>query len=193
MAQIGPEPQPQVDPATGQPIVGKDGNPLLQVHALGAGKYDLAVKTGPSFTTQREAASTFMTETIRAYPQAAPVIAPELFKSMDFPGADKIAEKLEALGQQQVPEEVQQQLQDMQQMIVKLQEENQKLKLDKSDKIMDVQSDHILGEQKLAQEMELGVMKIEADKQSKFYTAQVNAQAMASRPAPQKSGNSAAR
>lgn len=178
MAHVGP--QPGVDERTG-----------AKIHALGVGKYDLAVKTGPSFTTQREAASAFMTELIRAMPQAAPVIAPELFKAFDYPGADKIAEKLASLEQQQVPEQVQKQLQDMQSTIAQLQEENQKLKMDKSEKMIDVQADYALGQQKLAQEFELGQQKIEADKAAKFYTAQANAAAQASRPVVQKPANQA--
>lgn len=193
MAQIGPEAQPQVDPQTGQPVMDEKGQTMLKVHALGVGKYDLAVKTGPSFTTQREAATAFMTELVRADRSLAPVIAPELFKSMDYPGAAKIAEKIESATQNQVPEQVQQKLQEMQGVIAKLQEENQKLKQDKSDKIMDVQSDYVLGQQKLAQEYNLGQQKIEADLQGKFFTAQANAAAQASRPIVQKSGNSQAR
>ena len=181
MARVGPQPMEGQDPNTGEPF---------KVHALGVGKYDLTVKTGPSFTTQREAASAFFTEMIRAYPPSAPIIAPELFKALDMPGADKIAEKLEAMETQQVPEQVQQQLQGMQQAIAKLQEENQKLKQDKSDKILEAQLDYAIGQQELQQKGELEVMKIESNERTNFYKAQANAAAQASRPVVQKPANS---
>jgi hypothetical protein len=69
------------------------------IYALGIGRYDLAVTTGPGFTTRREEAATQMIELIRAYPDAAPLIGDLLAKNLDWPGADEIAERMEALQQ----------------------------------------------------------------------------------------------
>lgn len=116
---------PKVD-QNGQPMVDEQGNAIMAMHDLTAGKYDLTVSTGPSYTTQREEAVAAMTEMIRAFPASAPIIGPELAKNSDWPGADKIAEKLEALTQGQgIPPEVQQRLQQLEQ-------ENAQLKADKS-------------------------------------------------------------
>lgn len=75
---------------------------------LTTGKYDLAVEAGPSFTTRREEAAAQMTELIRAFPAAAPVLGDLLAKNLDWPGADEIAERLRGLvpqqGQQQGPD-----------------------------------------------------------------------------------------
>jgi hypothetical protein len=67
------------------------------VYDLSAGKYDLTVEAGPSFTTRREEAANQMIELIRAFPQAAPVLGDLLAKNLDWPGADEIAERLKAL------------------------------------------------------------------------------------------------
>ena len=67
------------------------------VYDLGAGKYDLTVEAGPSFTSRREEAANQMIELIRAFPQAAPVLGDLLAKNLDWPGADEIAQRLKTL------------------------------------------------------------------------------------------------
>jgi hypothetical protein len=93
-------------------ILGLDGQPSavpLGAHAAGpssgverifdlaVGKYDLVVQSGPSFTTRREEAAVQMTELIRAYPAAAPVLGDLLAQNLDWPGADEIARRLKML------------------------------------------------------------------------------------------------
>lgn len=70
---------------------------MVRVYDLGVGKYDLAVDTGPSFTTRREEAAMQMTELIRAFPQAAPVLGDQLAKNLDWPGADIISRRLKKM------------------------------------------------------------------------------------------------
>ncbi len=81
---------PQQDPITGE---------IEKAFDLTVGRYDVAVKAGPSFTTQREEAAAQMTELVRAFPQAAPVIGDLIAKNLDWPGADEIAERLKMLQQ----------------------------------------------------------------------------------------------
>lgn len=71
------------------------GQEVQQIYALGVGKYDVAVDSGPSFTTQREEANAFLTELLRSAPQYAELIGPLLLKTYDFPGVDKILEEIE--------------------------------------------------------------------------------------------------
>uniref|UniRef100_UPI0025F089CE portal protein n=1 Tax=uncultured Phenylobacterium sp. TaxID=349273 RepID=UPI0025F089CE len=68
-----------------------------RIFDLGAGRYDLTVRSGPSFTSRREEAATQMIELIRAYPASAPVIGDLLARNLDWPGADEIASRLAAL------------------------------------------------------------------------------------------------
>lgn len=70
---------------------------LAAIYDLTAGKYDLTVESGPSFTTQRQEAAEQMMELLRVFPQAAPVIGDLLVKNLDWPGADEIAERLKAM------------------------------------------------------------------------------------------------
>lgn len=70
---------------------------IERIYDLGAGRYDLTVRSGPSFTSRREEAATQMIELIRAYPAAAPAIGDLLARNLDWPGADEVAERLAAL------------------------------------------------------------------------------------------------
>lgn len=98
-------------------VIGADGEsknvPLKQqtehkgvqrIFDLGVGKYDVAVDTGPSFTTQREEAAQQMIELIRGYPNAAPIIGDLLAKNLGWPDADEIAKRLKAM----LPPQIQQ-------------------------------------------------------------------------------------
>jgi hypothetical protein len=115
------------------------GMPMTRIYDLSVGKYDLTVTAGPSFTTRREEAAAQMTELLRAFPAAAPVIGDLYAKNLDWPGADEIADRLKALyertvggGQQQQqgipPEQAAAVLQKLQAQINELQQENTALK-----------------------------------------------------------------
>jgi hypothetical protein len=123
----------------GKPVMGEDGVPMTRIYDLAAGKYDLTVATGPSFTTRREEAAAQMTEMVRAFPDAAPVIGDLIAKNLDWPGADEIAERLKAVNpalQAQnnggIPPEMQQQIQEGMMRLQQLEQENAALKADKS-------------------------------------------------------------
>jgi hypothetical protein len=76
---------------------GQADAPAPQIYNFTMGKYDLAVETGPSFTTRREEAATQMIELMRAFPAAASVLGDLLAKNLDWPGADEIAKRLQSI------------------------------------------------------------------------------------------------
>lgn len=76
------------DPRTGEPVTVRD---------MAAGKYDVTVTVGPSFTTQRqEAAETYMT-LAQANPAIFGIAGDLIFKSMDLPYSEDIAERLKTM------------------------------------------------------------------------------------------------
>lgn len=79
------------------PAQGEMQEDVQRIYDLRTGRYDLAVASGPSFTTRREEAATQMIELIRSYPDAAPVIGDLLAKNLDWPGADEMAERLKKM------------------------------------------------------------------------------------------------
>ena len=76
--------------------VDEEGNPTLE-NDITVGKYDVVVDTGPSFSTKRQEAATSMIEFMRTMPDAGALIADLLVKNLDWPLADKIAERLKGL------------------------------------------------------------------------------------------------
>lgn len=91
---IGPDDEPETV-AINKHFMQPDGK--AGYYDLSIGKYDVVVKVGPSFTSQREEVRNAMLEFIRVYPQSAPVLGDLLAKNMDWPEADKIAQRLQAL------------------------------------------------------------------------------------------------
>ncbi|TAA51047.1 portal protein [Shinella sp. JR1-6] len=146
----------------GQPMTDENGKKIqtavMAMHDLTVGKYDLTVSTGPSFTTRREEAAFQMTEMVRAFPQGAPAIAPELAKNLDWPGAQEIAERFDAMfplpGKDQVPPQVQQQMQQGMELIQELQRKVQQLEDDKSIDQFNAETDRmkVEGDQRLKEQ-----------------------------------------
>jgi len=142
--------QPQVD-ANGQPVAGPDGQPaqepVMQIHDLTLGKYDLTVSSGPSYTTRREEARTEIMNLIQAYPQVAPLVGDLLAKKLDWPGADEMAERLkrmvppQALGEDGgLPPQMKDFIAKGQALIKQLQDEVAGLKADRSIDLMNAKT-----------------------------------------------------
>jgi hypothetical protein len=114
---------------TGQPTYhpvppGADQDPsmaaLIKVFDLSAGKYDVTVEAGPSFSTRREEAANQMLELIRILPPSAPMIADLLAKNLDWPGADEIAKRLQLM----LPPQIQGQNPQVAQLMDQLQQQH---------------------------------------------------------------------
>jgi hypothetical protein len=99
-------------------------------YMLNRGKYDVAIETGPSFATKRMEAAASMENMIKAYPALMQAASDLIVKNMDWPGAQEIAERLKKMlppelqdtEEQQLPPQVQAQMQQMNQMIEQLTE-----------------------------------------------------------------------
>lgn len=161
----GKTPEPAIGP-DGKPVQDERGEVIMAMHDLTAGKYDLTVTTGPSFTTRREEAAAQMTELVRAFPQAAPFVADIMARNFDWPGADEIAKRFEAMNpakQQEIPPQIQQQLQEMQQAIQKLAGENQSLKQGHDIKAFDAETNRLKVEGDLKhKQVDTGLMLLDA-------------------------------
>lgn len=141
-------------------IIAEDGTPdqvqinkqmlidgIPKIYDLTTGKYDVVVKSGPSFTSRREESAQQMMQMIQSFPQSAQYIGDLVAKNLDWPGSDEIAKRLQAMlppqmqNHQQIPPEfqqhiqqVEQQVQQGQQLVQQLQQDNQDLKLQVKDK-----------------------------------------------------------
>jgi len=76
-----------------QQMMTDSGEPIL-FNNLSQGRFDVRVRIGPSYTTQRIEAANQMLEFARAIPQSGPAIVDLIAKNLDWAGADEIAERL---------------------------------------------------------------------------------------------------
>jgi hypothetical protein len=58
------------------------------------GTYDVSIETGPSFSTKRQEGAQMMSDILSRNPQLTQTIGDLAFKAMDFPYADKIADRM---------------------------------------------------------------------------------------------------
>lgn len=87
-------------------ITDPDGvpDPQADIYNLTIGKYDLTVRAGPSYSTQREEAASMLTELIRANPGSAAILGDLIVENLDLPGGDKVVKRLQAM----LPEQIRQ-------------------------------------------------------------------------------------
>lgn len=132
-------------------IVGEDEEPKLKrindpndpdAVDLTAGKYDVVISTGPSYTTRRQEAFDMISQVVQSDPTLMRVFGDLLFKAMDAPMSEELAARMrktippELLAEDDeepaIPPQLQQQMQEMMQAIEMLKGENDNLKEDRS-------------------------------------------------------------
>lgn len=149
---------------------------------LGAGKYDVVVETGPGYATKRQEAVQSMLGVIQANPTVANLIMDLMVKNMDWPGAQEIAARLKRTvppevlaeeGDQQVPPQVQAQMQQMQQMVEQLTAELQKAQDDLDTKRMELESKERIELLKLENNLEIERAKLDSAESRALLSAQI--------------------
>jgi hypothetical protein len=124
-------------------IIGSDGQPdmttINQANAIGevlndvtVGEYDVVMDTGPGFQTKRQQAVESMMPLLTGNAELFNIAGDLVFRNMDFPGADVIADRLAAMNplanideKSDIPPEIQMRLAQSQQMIEQLQQQLQ--------------------------------------------------------------------
>jgi len=136
MAEDGSESTIQLDPESEEAHqqiaeAEKEKNNVSAIFNPNVGQYDVVADVGPAYATRKQEEFNALVQTIKEAPELMPVIGDLLFKSADFPNADKIAERLhnmippQALGEGANPEvaQAQAQVQAMQGALSKALEE----------------------------------------------------------------------
>jgi hypothetical protein len=118
----------QIDPSM-QTAAKKNGKKVVAINPT-IGAYDVRVKSGPSYTSLRQESAEQMGNLIQASPEIFPLIGDEWIKAQDWPGAEKIAQRLKAMlppqiqaledDGQEMPPEALQKIQSLQQQIEQL-------------------------------------------------------------------------
>jgi len=132
-------------------IIGDDGKPdLVEINKMQqdeqgiqkilndvtVGEYDVVMDTGPGYNSKRLEAVNSMMPMLSADPNLMSVAGDLIFRNMDFPGADTIADRLAAANplaqiddKSEIPPQVQMQLAQSKQQIEQLQQELQGMQL----------------------------------------------------------------
>jgi len=132
-------------------IIGDDGKPdLVQInqptqdeqgvykvmHDMTVGQYDVVMDTGPGFNSKRQAAVEAMMPLVNGNPELFKVAGDLVFRNMDFPGAEVIADRLAASNpmsqiddKSPVPPQVQMQLKANQAQMQQMQQQLQQMQM----------------------------------------------------------------
>jgi len=144
----------QIDPEQSQAKVQvQDQTGIRNIYNLNVGTYDVTVVVGPSYNTKRAEAATLFTDlgNTAKDPASGTIMRYLAVKNSDVPGADQAAEMLEKMlppglikqeGQPQIPPQVAQKMQQMEQLIQAMSQENQELKSGSRDAQAKVAADH---------------------------------------------------
>ena len=124
-------------------IIGSDGQPdmttINETNEIGevlndvtVGEYDVVMDTGPGFQSRRQQAVESMMPLLTGNAELFKIAGDLVFRNMDFPGADVIADRLAAMNplaqideKSDIPPQVQMQLAQSQQMVEQLQQQLQ--------------------------------------------------------------------
>ena len=75
----------------------KEDGTTKALNDITVGRYDVRVSVGPSYSTRRLESADSMMQFVQAMPQAGGAVMDLVAKTMDWPGADEIAERLRKL------------------------------------------------------------------------------------------------
>jgi hypothetical protein len=165
------------------PHVDEAGKPVI--YDLSAGKYDVTVDVGPSYASKRQEAAASMMDLSKAYPPLMQIAGDQVVKNMDWPGAQEIAERLKKTippnllddpksKNQQVPPQVQQQMQQMGQMIEQLTGKLHEAHDQLDTKRVEIESKERIEFKKLEVQLEIARAQIDAKDSLALLTHEIN-------------------
>ena len=123
LGEDGTEKFARIDPTQPQARVDRhdERGEIQSIYNPGVGRYDVTVTIGPAYSTKRQEAAEFLTQVIQSSPQMLQVAGDLMFRAMDMPFAEELAERMKKMLppplQDQHPPQVPPEMQQMQQYI----------------------------------------------------------------------------
>lgn len=160
------------------PRLDEYGQEIGSIYNLNVGKYDVTVSTGPSYTAKRQEAAEQQIALLQGNPELMQSIGDLVMRNMDFPGADKIADRLKTLLPPQIQEmeesedkqpvdpKIKAMMQQMEQAGVALEERSEELV--EAEKEVETQATEVN-----ADKAQLAIQKQEIEAAKKILTAEV--------------------
>lgn len=159
-----------INPEMEAPAV-KKGRKVVAINP-NAGRYDVRVKTGPGYTTQREEAAEGITAILQAAPQLTPILAPELARMRDWPNSEKIARALTAIAPPEVRQIMGDEDEEAEPIPPQVQQAMQAMQMEGQQVVQMLQA-----AQAEIQRLTAELQNKEADRQAQLAEAQISAQA----------------
>ena len=135
MRIIGADEKPEII-TLNQRVTTEEGVEKI-LNDVSVGRYDIVMDTGPGFATKRGEAVEAMMTLLAADPNLMQTAGDLIFRNMDFPGADIIADRMAASNplaqideKSDIPPQVQMQLAQSKQMIQQMQQQIQAMGMD---------------------------------------------------------------
>jgi hypothetical protein len=142
------------------------------LHDLTIGEYDVVVKAGPSYSTLREEAADSMIEFGKSWPKLMDVAGDKVIRTMDWPGADEIADRVAKT----IPPELRDDEGAEQQPANVIQTPQGPIPVDQVPQMLEHMNQQIqqIGQQ--LQEAQSGLQKAQIDAQAKVQQKQIDAE-----------------
>jgi hypothetical protein len=142
-------------------------------YAMDAGKYDVTVDVGPSFASKRQEAVASMLEVLQGNPGLMQIAGDLFVKSMDWPGAQALADRLKKAlppglaeddkdKKQPIPPQVQAQMQQMSTMLEQMTGKLNELQAEREQKLLELESRERIEMKKLEVQVELKRAELDA-------------------------------
>ena len=161
MATLDPDhPQPYSEAATTTDDIQKIFNPTL-------GQYDVVIDTGPSFQTQRQEGYASMMELASRNPQLMAIAGDIIMRNADYPGAEKIADRLAKA----LPPNLQEQKNDKDAQLAQISQQAQQMSQQ-----LQMMSQQLQETQVKLQQAENGVQKTQLEMEYKLQLAKFDSQ-----------------
>ena len=96
-----------------------------KMYDLSLGKYDITIDVGTNSPTQRQEQVAQLTELIRSFPEAAPLVGDIMAENLDLRGADEIARRMKAMLPPQAQDGEDPQITGLQQQLAQSQQQSQ--------------------------------------------------------------------
>lgn len=192
--------QPGQEPPKGATVTQReiDGAVVQFVNDVASMEFSVTVSSGPSYDTLRQEAVDGMIQTAQSWPKLMEIAGDKVVRSMDWPMADEIADRIEKTiplelrgeeakdGEQTIPAEVQQQLQqydsaldDAMKQIEEAKSGMDKAKLQAEAQMQVEAMKAESGQRQEAQRLEFERWKSELEAQTRIMVAEIQAQSRA--------------
>jgi len=148
LGEDGVPKQVNIDPNMGMASAYTDNPEIDSIYNPAVGTYDVVCDSGPSYATKRDEAANMMLALTQANPSLFNMIGDLMLKNMDWPGAEEISKRLQAMlppqlqptadGTKVDPQVIQAQ-QMMEQMANQMEEMSQELQFSRNEAMLKIQ------------------------------------------------------